>query len=81
VTTRIVHVEHEPTRIPVTLAEQCPAGCDLSAQIACWLRRERELRGDLAASGDSPDAEVLRSDLAAAERRIDMLIEFGRWAA
>jgi hypothetical protein len=45
------------------------------------LRRERELRADLAAAPGSDDAEVLSADLRATERRIDALIAFGRWAA
>jgi hypothetical protein len=49
--------------------------------ILCWLRRERELRADLAATRGSTDAEVVRVDLAAAERQIDALIDFGRWVA
>jgi hypothetical protein len=49
--------------------------------ILCWHRRRRELLADLAAARGSADAEVLRADLAAAERTIDALIAFGRWAA
>ena len=70
-----------PQPIPVPLVEQCPAGCTLSETIACWLRRIRELRADLAAARGGDDAEVLAADLAAAERQIDALIDFGRWAA
>jgi hypothetical protein len=43
-------------------------------------RAGQVLRADLAAARGSDDAEVLAGDLAAAERRIDMLIEFGRAA-
>jgi hypothetical protein len=49
--------------------------------IQCWLHRERELRADLVAARGSDDAEVLRADLRAAERTIDRLIDFGRWAS
>ena len=69
-----------PIRIPNTLAVECPGGCDLADMIACWLRRERELRADLATARGSDDAEVLRADLRAAERHIDALIETGRRA-
>ena len=70
-----------PHPIPVPTAESCPAGCSLSETIACWLRRSRELRADLAAARGSADAEVLAADLAATERQIDALIAFGRWTA
>jgi hypothetical protein len=49
--------------------------------IQCWLRRERELRADLAAARGSDDAEVLWANLRAAESRIDALIALGRRAA
>jgi hypothetical protein len=71
----------KPKRIPVPAIDECPAGCDLSRTLLCWLRRRRELRADLAAAPESHDAEVLCYDLRAAERRIDRRIEFGRWAA
>ena len=71
----------KPHPIPVPPADACPAGCTLSETIACWLRRSRELRADLAAARGSDDAEVLRADLSAADRTIDALIDFGRWAA
>ena len=71
----------KPHPIPVPLVEQCPAGCDLPTMILCWLRRSRELRADLAAAGDSDEAEVLHADLAAAECTIDAHIDLGRWAA
>lgn len=57
--------------------------CGLSDQVACWLRHERALHADLAAActADSPDAEVVRADLAAAGRTIDALIAVGRTGA
>ena len=67
----------KPTRVPIPVTHQCPAGCDLPDMIECWLRRERELRADLAAARGSDDAEVLW----AAESRIDPLIALGRRAA
>ena len=71
----------KPPPIPVPLGQQCPASCDLSQTVICWLRRHRELLSGLAAARGSDDAEVLRADLRAAEGQIDALIEFGRWAA
>jgi hypothetical protein len=49
--------------------------------LLCWLRHERELRGDLVAARGSADAETLAGDLAAAERRIDALLAAGRRAS
>lgn len=67
--------------VPPPTAHTCPAGCDLPDMILCWLRRERELRADMAAARGSDEAEVLAADLDAAEREIDSLIALGRWAA
>jgi hypothetical protein len=55
----------------------CPADCALPEAILCWLRHERELRADLAGALGSPDADVLRADLAAAERQIDAMLGHG----
>jgi hypothetical protein len=71
----------KPKLISIPTVEQCPAGCTVSETIACYLRHERELRADLAAARGSDDAEVLRADLRAAERRIDELVDFGRRAS
>ena len=70
-----------PQPIPVPVTHECPAGCDLPDMILCWLRHERGLRADLAAACGNDDAEVLSADLRAAQRQIDALIDFGRWAA
>jgi hypothetical protein len=70
-----------PKPIPLPAVAQCPTGCDLSAAVRCWSRWRRELRADLAAARGSLDAEVLAADLAAAERQIAALIDFGRAAA
>ena len=67
----------EPTRIPITLAFECPGSCDLPDMILHWLRRERELRVDLFATHGSDEAEVLRSDLAAAELHVNVLLRHG----
>ena len=80
-TTVLRHPNPERDPIPVPAADECPAGCDLADTIACWLRRRRELRVDLAAARGSDDAEVLAADLRAAERQLDALIAFGRAAA
>ena len=77
----VIIAQCEPTPISPSIHEHCSAGCDLADATLCWLRRERELRLDLAAACGSDDAEVLAADLRAAERRIDALIAFGRWAA
>jgi hypothetical protein len=77
----IAHPNPKLNEIPVLVHHRCLADCDLPDMILCWLRRERELRADLAVAPGSDDAEVLARDLAAAERRIDMLIDIGRWAA
>ena len=70
-----------PHPMPVPVTHECPAGCPLAETILCWRRYEREVRSDLAAARGCDDADVLRADLAAAERQIDALIAFGRWAA
>jgi hypothetical protein len=69
--------------IPSPLPWTCPAGCEPADMLRCCLHEERRLRADftVAVASLSPDAEVLRADLAAAERRIDMLIDFGRWTS
>ena len=67
--------------IPAPVRDRCSAGCTLAEMLACWLREARRLRADLMAAGDGADAEVLRADLAAAERTIDRLIAHGRCAA
>jgi hypothetical protein len=64
--------------------DRCPAGCDLADAARCWLGHERAIRADLmvARESNSPDAEVLASDLRAAEKRVDCLLAsaFGRAA-
>jgi hypothetical protein len=81
--TELMHIiaYPKPTRVPILVTHECPAGCDLPDMVLCWLRRERELRADLVAARGSDDAEVLRADLRAAESRIDALIALGRRAA
>jgi hypothetical protein len=62
----------------------CPASCTLSDMVRCWRDLERRLRVDLVAAtvSRSPDAEVLRADLRAAERHIDALLAVALgWAA
>jgi hypothetical protein len=64
--------------------EHCPADCDLADAALCWLRHEREVRADLMAAktSNSPDAEVLASDLRVAEERTDHLLAIVLgWAA
>jgi hypothetical protein len=62
----------------------CPASCSLPDMVQCWRDLERQLRVDLMAAtmSRSPDAEVLRADVRAVERRIGALlaVAFG-WAA
>ena len=74
---------HRPeTSAPVDV--HCPAGCTLPDMIRCWLRHEREVRADLLVvrTSNSPDAEVLASDLRAAEKRTDRLLALALgWAA
>jgi hypothetical protein len=72
----IAHLKPHP--IPVPEAQECPADCDLSRSVLCWLRVPGELLADLAAGCGSDDAEVLRADLRATARRIDALIDFDR---
>lgn len=75
--------ESKTSPIPLPVDDRCPAGCDVSSALLCWLRRRRELLTDLAAArgSASPDVEVLHADLVDADRRIDGLIAFGRTAA
>jgi hypothetical protein len=56
----------------------CP---DLSTEILCWLRLERELRADLATCNRDDDVEVLTQDLRRAERQVEALIALGRMSA
>ena len=76
-------IAHRPeTSAPVGV--HYPAGCDLADAARCWLRHERQLRADAttATVSRSPDAEVLRADLRAAERHIDALLTIALgWAA
>ena len=72
----------KPQPIPAPVADERPAGCTLSETIACWVRRRRELLADLAGASGSPDAEVLRADLRAAEEQSDYLLALALgWAA
>ena len=74
----------EPTPIPAPVHEHCPANCTIPDMIRCWLELERRLRTDLmaAAVSRSPDAEVLRADLRAAEAQSDRLLALALgWAA
>jgi hypothetical protein len=72
----VIIAQREPTPISTAIHEHCPAGCDLADATRCWLHHEREIRADLMAAraSNSPDAEVLVSDLRAAEERTDRLL-------
>ena len=63
--------------------ESCPAGCDFTTRLRCWQRLARELLADLssATASGSPDAEVVRADLRAAQRQIALLTDLVRRAA
>ena len=69
--------ERNAEAIPTPVLAQCPMTCDLAETVACWVRRERELRADLAAARGHADEEVLAADLRAAKRQIDALIGHG----
>jgi hypothetical protein len=71
----------KPQPIPVPVASDCSAGCDLGRAVRGWLFGRRELLADLAAARGRDDAEVLRTDLAPAKRRVDARIEFSGCAA
>lgn len=60
---------------------RCSVCLTLGAEVLCWLRYERELRGDLSTCTSDDDAEVLTADLRRAEVQIDGLIAIGREAA
>lgn len=72
------HQIEAPSALAVIRCPTCP---DLSSEIKCWLRLERELRADLAVCTRDGDAEILTQDLAAAGRRVDALIAIGQIAA
>jgi hypothetical protein len=70
--------------IPAPALDRCPADCDIADAVICWLRHQREVRSALMAArtGNSADAEVLVSNLRAAEKRADRLLALVLgWAA
>jgi hypothetical protein len=78
----ITHCQSPP--ISANLHEHCPASCALPDMIQCWIGLERRLRADLIAAtvSRSPDAEMLRADLRAAEDQSDRLLALALgWAA
>ena len=84
-----MRVYHEPDTtiaiVPISLPASLtsPADCDIRDAVACALALERDLRRDLAQAerAGSCDAEILRADQLAAERRVDALLSRGRRAA